>query len=696
MKNPALAVFFLFLLFPSAAALDAPEITEPTNGSWYTLHVYVKWNPVEDATGYAYSIDREPDGTVPSTVECVDSTSKMVSRTDGVWYFHVASCSDTDRSSPSHVEFRIDNTAPSIVKGLTVEPTDDGKLRLTWEAATDELSGVDHYTLYRSRLSEFGISDLSTKKFDNITGTEYIDRDVEERGHYNYKIGAVDVAGTKGIITLKSKGAKTIGKCDFNVTLSLDYNSSGQSLAAVASADGTMKDINLFFTVPGGVRTAVVQEDTGNEVSYEVNLAGKEDGLFIAELEAFDEEGDSCSAKAEFSYDSTKPSVSWDFPKQNAKVSSSTEVSFTVSDPGFSSGMKEVKLYIAPGTIFRELKPLSQDGDKYTFPFDINTYESGRYTLKVIARDEAGNKDESLVSFSILNIASDREGVMLRIERARTLSSETAILLQMAAALEAADDELLALAEDAESSISLAEGFFDSNSYAEAGEEAEKAVSSLEELESKLSFSDYASDSFSFTRQKLKDSLEAAGFSAASAAEAERMHDIYSPVRSIVFSEAAIGDANYFFARVMIEASISDANDYYFYETVPEELFVYFGRPFLLSGQQQVSGKQFMVKGSLTESGGKLTAQYLFLPEGLSKEDADSFVSDRVIQKYSLPPVVFDRNASSLAGQFSAGFLSPELLMAAFAAAIIISGAAILFFLFRKRLSGKSGKKFGL
>ena len=90
-----------------------------------------------------------------------------------------------------------DFVPPSNVTGLTVTDAKDGKLSLSWDAATDNI-GVDHYEICRD-----GILLL------NITGTSYQDTGLVNGQSYNYTVRAVDAAGNKGNFSNPASGTPT-------------------------------------------------------------------------------------------------------------------------------------------------------------------------------------------------------------------------------------------------------------------------------------------------------------------------------------------------------------------------------------------------------------------------------------------------------------------------------------------------------
>jgi hypothetical protein len=121
-----------------------------------------------------YPVDTDGDG-IP---DCDDPDDDN----DG-WSDSDEVSNETDPLDPSSFP---DLIPPSNITGLTVTDAKDGKLDLSWDAATDNI-GVDHYEIYRDGIL-----------FLNITGTSYQDTGLVNGQSYNYTVRAVDGAGNKG------------------------------------------------------------------------------------------------------------------------------------------------------------------------------------------------------------------------------------------------------------------------------------------------------------------------------------------------------------------------------------------------------------------------------------------------------------------------------------------------------------------
>jgi len=99
----------------------------------------------------------------------------------------------------------IDDENPTKVKNLVVINKKDGKLSLSWDAAVDNDSGINHYEIFRDDVFLL-----------NVTSTSYLDTGLQNSVTYTYKIRAVDNAGNKGEFSDPVSGTPTKSKTNKN------------------------------------------------------------------------------------------------------------------------------------------------------------------------------------------------------------------------------------------------------------------------------------------------------------------------------------------------------------------------------------------------------------------------------------------------------------------------------------------------
>jgi len=126
-----------------------------------------------------------PNETASATLEIDTATTA-----DGVYALPVLA-TDSDGLSPDHESagtsttwITIDGTPPSVPTGVNGSLTTDGSVQLAWQAATDVLSGVASYTVYRDGIA-----------IGNMSSTEYIDSNTSTGAIYTYTVTATDGVG---------------------------------------------------------------------------------------------------------------------------------------------------------------------------------------------------------------------------------------------------------------------------------------------------------------------------------------------------------------------------------------------------------------------------------------------------------------------------------------------------------------------
>ena len=127
----------------------------------------IGFNGHEGETGYFRIQDQLPD----------DIPEPYVEITESIDYYYIDSLnfSGFDDIEP-----------PSKVTGLSVIDAKDGKLDLSWDAASDNVA-VDHYNIYRDDLF-----------LTATAGTSYQDTGLDDGQEYCYKVSAVDTSDNEG------------------------------------------------------------------------------------------------------------------------------------------------------------------------------------------------------------------------------------------------------------------------------------------------------------------------------------------------------------------------------------------------------------------------------------------------------------------------------------------------------------------
>ncbi|WP_344136373.1 hypothetical protein [Luedemannella flava] len=192
----ATAVHLKFMVYtgpPPAPTITStshanPDLVYP-NGSFTA-----SWSAVSGATGYSLVVDNvattTPDTTVDQTTLTYNAT-----RTDGVWYLHVAAQNAAGTwGTPAHFKFTVDTAAPSqpaVVSSTHLDPsqwysTSAFAATLT---ATDSGSGLNGYAVVIDQSPGTLAGNIVTQTTANVTASGLAD------GAYWLHVAAQDKAG---------------------------------------------------------------------------------------------------------------------------------------------------------------------------------------------------------------------------------------------------------------------------------------------------------------------------------------------------------------------------------------------------------------------------------------------------------------------------------------------------------------------
>jgi len=179
------------------------------------------------------------------------STENM---TDGTYYFGTKVCDILGTCGDPNGSIIIDKTAPTWPSGakltVTYSPYDkDGNVTLSWPAASDELSGVDHYNIYVFNSTGHLVYNNSTNQISfnvyNLTD-----------GYYTFNVTAVDKAipgnensGLKGSTTVQ-RSCSVDETC--TPTISVSGGGGGGGGGALPPITTTTTTVPTTTTLPSG------------------------------------------------------------------------------------------------------------------------------------------------------------------------------------------------------------------------------------------------------------------------------------------------------------------------------------------------------------------------------------------------------------------------------------------------------------
>ena len=153
-------------------AIPVPHITStayPDEKKWYSAKEGVfSWITPSDVTSVRILYNRTPD-SVP-TVEYAPpiSQKKIVSTSDGLYYFHAQFKTAKGWGPVGHFKFQIDTTPP-LLPNIRLAHSDITKnpQPILLFNTTDELSGIDHYTV------QVGKGNTATFPAENVASNPY-------------------------------------------------------------------------------------------------------------------------------------------------------------------------------------------------------------------------------------------------------------------------------------------------------------------------------------------------------------------------------------------------------------------------------------------------------------------------------------------------------------------------------------------
>ena len=171
--------------------------THPNQTAWYQENTATfSWTAPAGADGYSYILNSKP-GEIPNdSSEGTETTRTYEVLTDGTWYFHLKAKSGNSWSNTNHFRLQIDRQPPEDFE-IVVDPPGDpiSRAPLLSFAATDALSGIDHYEI--SIDGSASLTTTSPYQFDRIKGGihEIIVRAVDRAGNVKEAKTTLNVIG---------------------------------------------------------------------------------------------------------------------------------------------------------------------------------------------------------------------------------------------------------------------------------------------------------------------------------------------------------------------------------------------------------------------------------------------------------------------------------------------------------------------
>ncbi|MBN2127557.1 MAG: hypothetical protein JW703_04170 [Candidatus Diapherotrites archaeon] len=427
-----LLICFVLVFFSCfAVAPSVSSSSHPNQNNWYSEDsVSLSW-ALSGATSYSFVLDSSSD-TNPSASAVSDTSITYSNKKEGIYYFHIKGKISSNWSDVAHYKIQIDDSGPSrpansaeLPKGIVAEALNDGSIKISWNPAEDDLSGVDHYALYRSPLlyvnrgnfsSHFTVRDAVAQLVsDNISDLTYIDSDVSDGYIRHYRVLAYNKAGNIGAQS-EIASVQAVKSCDvtFDFESGLNENDFFEGTIYVNGGEneGSVKRGKVVLVHPDAFEETIVDYGTRivDEIDLNKSFKNFNEGLYYFKLSSTDIEGDDCFFEQEFFFDKKKP-----VPKllnlSSEIFQETAELKISVSDAEPSSGINKVEFY-ADNSGYKKLgESTDSNSDVFVFSWDTLQWENGRIYLKIKAIDNAGNEGEIIEVVTVKNTLDLRRDI---------------------------------------------------------------------------------------------------------------------------------------------------------------------------------------------------------------------------------------------------------------------------------------------
>ena len=299
----------LFLLFFSLTAFAAtPTVTSETHpdGEWSSAKFIKVIFSYTGATSFAYVINKEPE-TIPDLsggsttfVDPTDTEIKLGERLDRIWWLHVRGKNSDGWSDTKHFEIKVDQIPPERPEFITATELENGNITIEWGDATDTLSGISYYNVYRSNLRfvadagisrEFRVRDAVAKLIaENLTEKIFTDEEVNEGYRYHYKVQAIDFAGNVGRESSVAS-ARAPSFCDLDPIIELNLEGNNLKISVVAT--GKFRQGHIVIISPDGTENVVVESESNvDTINTEFDFTGFANADYNVSFDAIDDDFD--------------------------------------------------------------------------------------------------------------------------------------------------------------------------------------------------------------------------------------------------------------------------------------------------------------------------------------------------------------------------------------------------------------------
>ncbi len=714
MSKVYFSIFIAFLLLiPVTFALDAPVVTSTTHSEaeWAGMPMEFKWNAVDGAEKYCWILASIPDKEIPIDDDryCTETTSVYPPRKmdSGDYYFNIKSLNFSTESSTTSYPLKLDVGVPSRPV-LSASPLSDGSIELSWTASEDDKSGIKEYEVYRKLMANFDLRTTPIHFIVSGSTTSIIDsNELEQSTTFHYKIRPIDNAGNAGVVSNEAH-AETIAECDLEISFTTKLSAEGDNLALSITASDSIYHGGLKAVLPdGSTKTFFEDSSAFSEWSESFDLSNIEEGYIDFTITAQEFFGDACGFEKRFIYDTTKPTISFVFPKYNDNLSETVPLQVRVEDAGsFKSGLEPITFFVKEGSAWTSLGTDDEgENNIYSIDWDSFSAENGSTKLKAVATDLAGNISEATQTITIINAFEGAVDINTAIEQtitAKESALKTKFELEGKAIASTEENRLFD-----EGTAKMEEGIILSKSPGLENQTNSKlllseAILLFEESETVVQTSVYKTADFIFNKEQAGILLNAAGISGATEQQALQFIEKTDPKRQLQILRVIDGNNEYFKALITVSFLLdinilSDHNSedlvMQVVEVIPKE-FAEYAAELDSNISFDVLYDDPKLSFELTKDQYRKKKFSYALKDNLTQTEADVFIEENIINKFVAPPVFLPiGTVASLGLPIS----SDLLLFAGIAIGVIIVVLVIILFLkkrkSKRRRSGFGGKK---
>ena len=540
-----------------------------------------------------------------------------------------------------------DTTNPSVPGGIDAVIESTSNIKVTWNSVSDP-SGIQKY--------EVKLDNGSYNSAGNSTSYTFLN--VSNGSHIVY-VRAVDNAGNASNETSKSISLST--SCSFSITLTVpDYVKPNQSVTIQVSSSGDLVDADLILETEDDSFTLRNNFD-GRSFSETHTFKNADEGFATVRLDAADSNGRSCDTSKEIRVDGTLPAVAvFDSPSEGAELTE--KVGVIVRGRDDQSGTEKVDLYYRKTGTTNWIKITTINsgiGNLFSFSWTFKTLSSGDYELRAVVKDFAGNEKEAIVKAKLLTDVT--------IEEETPESGELDALLSQLSILRNGVQDLLDFL--ALINISLSEKISNDWSKANskmleaqnAGEEtqamnaASEAKNLFTGLTNLIQITEDTESVYSYNQEELEAMLKSQGLSEELSQQAISLMQNVSVERKLEIEKIVIDNETFYSLGIVLNISNAEnaEKSLKLVEVIPK---AFAESSELISSEEEfnaISSDPIIQFNAIIPAQGETEIEY-YLAKPLTKEEAEAFIANNVIQSFTVPSLLFNADQEISPATFEA------------------------------------------